>query len=202
MHQPDETLDSRHNGAKPLPLFRPEAILYQQQKSYGDIILIRPLSLTILTVLALAIIALAASFLLLGHYTEKVRVSGTLVAAPGGPSGTNSAQLRAEFNVPARWLVSARPGTQLMLRCTACSAQFAEQPATVIAVSTTPSTPDKNSTNEKSIGPGYKVTVALPPQAAQPAGVSPMLQTGTPVEAEVSLGRQPLIKWLFRPSGS
>ena len=199
MHQPDETLDPRHNGDKPLPLFRPEAILHQQQKSYGEIILIRPLSLTILTALALAAIALAAAFLLLGHYTEKVRVSGTLLAAASGPAGTDG-QLRAEFDVPARWLVSAQPGTQLMLRCTACSSPFAEQPATVVAVSATPSTPDKNSTSEKSIGPSYKVTVALPPQAVQQAGHP--LQTGMPVEAEVSLGRQPLIKWLFRPSGS
>jgi hypothetical protein len=202
MQQPDEAHDSRHNGTQPLPLFRPEALLYQQQKSFGEIVLIRPLSLTILTCLALAIIALTGSFLLLGHYTERVRVSGALLAEPSGVSATDQGQLRAELYVPARWIVSTQPGTQLLLRCPSCSSKFAEQPATVVAISAAPSTPDKNSTSEKSFGPSYKVIVALPPQVAQRAGLDHQPQTSVPVEAEISLGRKPLVKWLFKPSGS
>jgi hypothetical protein len=202
MQQPDEAHDSRHNGTQPLPLFRPEALLYQQQKSFGEIVLIRPLSLTILTCLALAIIALTGSFLLLGHYTEKVRVSGALLPEPSGTAGADQAQLRAELYVPARWIVSTQPGTQLLLRCPSCSSQFAEQPATVVAISAAPSTPDKNSTSEKSFGQSYKVTVALTPQVARRAGLDRPPQTSVPVEAEVSLGRKPLVKWLFKPSGS
>lgn len=202
MSRPDEILDTSHNGAKPLPLFRPEAILHQQQKSYGEIILIRPLSLTLLTFLALVIIALAGGFLLFGHYTEKVRVSGSLISASSTPRSGNDAQLRAELYVPARWLFSVQPGTQLSLRCPACSAQFAVQPAIVVGIAAAPSAADENSTNTRSFGPSYKVTVALLPQAAQLAGLDHPPQANVPVEAEVSLGRKPLIKWLFRPSGS
>jgi hypothetical protein len=203
MQPPDEVHDTaHHNGAKPLPLFRPEAILHQQQKSYGEIILIRPLSLTLLTCLALVIIALAGAFLLLGRYTEKVRVFGALLASPSRTSISNDAQLRAELYVPIRWLASVQPGTRLSLRCRACSPQFAEQPVTVVEVAAAPSAPDGNSASTKSFEPSYKVTVSLPPQAAQLAEVNHSLQTGTPVEADVPLGRKPLIKWLFEPSGS
>jgi hypothetical protein len=204
MQRPDEILDSRahQNGAQPLPLFRPEALLHQQQKSYGEIILIRPLSLTLLTCLALVIIALAGAFLLLGRYTEKGRVSGALLASPGGASSLNDAQLRAELYVPARWLVAVQPGTRLSLRCRACSPQFAEQPATVEKISAVPSATDGNSANTKSFEPSYKVTVSLPPQPAQLAGFNRSPQAGMPVEADVPLGRKSLINWLFKPSGS
>ncbi|HKD79200.1 MAG TPA: hypothetical protein VKH81_05865 [Candidatus Angelobacter sp.] len=198
MQRRDEILDSRahQNGAKPLPLFRPEAILHQQQKSYGEIILIRPLSLTLLTSLAVMIIGLAAAYLFLGSYTEKVRISGALLAK------SNDNQLRAELYVPGRWLASVQPGTRLSLRCRACPSRFAEQPATVLEVSAAPSS-SNDSPNTQFLEPKYKVTVTLPPRAAQmaaPPDHSP--QTGVPVEAEISLGRKPLIKWLFQPSGS
>jgi hypothetical protein len=204
MQRPDEILDTsaHHNGAKPLPLFRPEAILHQQQKSYGEIILIRPLSLTLLTCLALVIIALTGAFLLLGRYTEKGRVSGALLTPPSGTSTSSNTQLRAELYVPSRWLASVQPGTRLSLRCPGCSSQFAEQSATVVEVSAAPSSPGGNSASTKSFEPSYKVTVSLPPQAAQLAGLNHSLQTGMPVEADVPLGRKPLIKWLFEPSGS
>jgi hypothetical protein len=204
MPRPDEILDTsaHHNGATPLPLFRPEAILHQQQKSYGEIILIRPFSLTLLTCLALVIIALAGTFLLLGRYTEKARVSGALLAPPSGTSSSNGTQLRAELYVPGRWLASVQPGTRLVLRCRACSSQFAEQPATVVEISAAPSSPGGNTASTKSLEPSYTVTVSLPLPAAQLVGLNHSPQTGMPVEADLPLGRKPLIKWLFQPSGS
>lgn len=198
MQRRDEVLDSRahQNGAKPLPLFRPEAILHQQQKSYGDIILIRPLSLTLLTCLAVTIIALGAAFLFLGRYTEKVRVSGALLAK------SNDTQLRAELYVPGRWLGSIQPGTRLSLRCRACPSPFVEQPATVLEVSAAPLSSSNDSPNTQVLEPKYKVTVSLPPRGAQAPVSDPSLQQGVPVEAEISLERKSLIKWLFQPSGS
>ncbi len=192
MPRPDEILDTpaHHNGAKPLPLFRPEAIFHQQQKSYGEIILIRPFSLTLLTCLALVIIGLAGAFLLLGRYTEKARVSGALLAPLSGASSSNGTQLRAELYVPARWLVSVQPGTRLSLRCRGCSSEFAEQPATVVEISAAPSSPGGNSASTNSFEPSYKVTVSLPPQAAELAGLNHSLQTGMSVEADVPLGAQ------------
>jgi hypothetical protein len=133
---------------------------------------------------------------------EKGRVSGALVAAPAGLGDTSDTPLRAELYVPARWLASVQPGTKLAVRCPACSAQFADQPATVVSISATPSIQNENSTSQQSLAPSYKVTVTLPQQAAQPAGSDHPPQAGAPVEAEVPLGRKPLIKWLFKPSGS
>ena len=203
MQHPDEIRDSaQDNGDQPLPLFRPEAILNQQQKSYGDIILIRPLSLTLLTVLALAIVALAAAFLLLGHYTEKARVSGALLAEPAGASSPNDAGLRAELYVPGRLLASVEPGARLQLHCGSCPQKLREQDVTVLKVSDTPITPDSGSANMKASEPSYKVTVSLPPEAAQSDAFNHPPQTGVPVEAEIPLGRKPLLKWLFKPSGN
>lgn len=203
MQHRDEIRDSaQHNGAKPLPLFRPEAILNQQQKSYGDIILIRPLSLTLLTGLALAIVALAAAFLLLGHYTEKARVSGALLPEPTGASDSHNAELRAELYVPSRLLTSVEPGARLQLHCESCPQKLREQDVTVLNVSDTPIIPESSSANTKASEPSYKVTVALPPGAAQSAAFNHPPQTGVPVEAEIPLGRKPLLKWLFKPSGS
>lgn len=198
MQHPDEIRDSaQHNGDKPLPLFRPEAILNQQQKSYGDIILIRPLSLTLLTGLALGIVALAAAFLLLGHYTEKARVSGALLAEPAGASNANGAGLRAELYVPDRLLASVEPGARLQLHCGSCPQKLREQDVTVLKVSDTPITPDSGSANTKASEPSYKVTVSF-----QSAAFNHPPQAGVPVEAEIPLGRKPLLKWLFKPSGS
>ncbi|HKV95541.1 MAG TPA: hypothetical protein VJW20_23550 [Candidatus Angelobacter sp.] len=196
--------DSRaqHNGDKPLPLFRPEAILNQQQKSYGDIILIRPLSLTLLTGLALAIVALAAAFLLLGHYTEMARVSGALLPEPSGATASNSAGLRAELYVPSRLLASVEPGARLQLHCGSCPQKLREQDVTVLKVSDSPVPADSSSVNTKVSEPSYKVTVSLPPEAAQSAAFNHPPQSGVPVEAEIPLGRKPLLKWLFKPSGS
>ena len=203
MQHSDETRDSaQHNGDKPLPLFRPEAILNQQQKSYGDIILIRPLSLTLLTGLALAIVTLAASFLLLGHYTEKARVSGALLADSAGASNANDTGLRAELYIPSRLLASVEPGARLQLHCGSCPQKLREQDVTVLKVSDTPITPDSSSANAKASEPSYKVTVFLQSEAAQSAAFNPPPQTGVPVEAEIPLGRKPLLKWLFKPSGS
>lgn len=199
MQHPDETRDSsaQNNGDKSLPLFRPEAILNQQQKSYGDIILIRPLSLTLLTGLALAIVALAAAFLLLGHYTEKARVSGALLPEPAGASDSNNAKLRAELYVPGRLLASVEPGARLQLHCGSCPQKLREQDVTVLNVSDTPMSPDSSSASTKVSEPSYKVTVSF-----QSAAFNHPPQTGVPVEAEIPLSRKPLLKWLFKPSGS
>jgi hypothetical protein len=191
----NQSTRAHHNGVKPLPLFRPEALEHQQQKSYGEIILIRPLSLTLLTWLALAIVAVAVVFLALGHYTEKVHVAGSMV---GGQAG-----LRAELYVPGRSLSFFAPGRQLVLRCRSCPAQFAEQTGTVLGISDAPlDSAEVLPAGPPWSGPAYKITVSLPPPAAQIAELSRPPQAGMRVEAEIPLGRKPLIRWFFERSGS
>src|SRR5947199_6462774 len=63
---------------EPLPLFRMEALASQQQKLYGEILLIRPLSLTFLGWLGVALAGCVLGFLLLGKTTEKARVFGVV----------------------------------------------------------------------------------------------------------------------------
>jgi membrane fusion protein len=64
-------------------IFRPEVLESQRASWVGEIQLMRPLSLTVLTgAVVLAALALVA-FLLLGGYTRKVRVAGELVPDRG-----------------------------------------------------------------------------------------------------------------------
>ncbi len=63
--------------------FRPEALEAQRQSWLGNITLVRPLSLTVLTVGAAALLASASAFLWVGEYTRKARVSGYLVPDRG-----------------------------------------------------------------------------------------------------------------------
>jgi hypothetical protein len=190
--------DSRthHNGSGALPLFRPEAVLYQQQKSYGEIILIRPLSYTLLTWLAVSIVGGMLGVFVFGHYTEKVHLPGRLAADAAANAGNPG--LRAELAVPARWLRLVQPGTQLLLRCRTCPAPATEQTGTVLGISDAP----LDSPEIAGSGPAYKVTVSLPPPAAQPSQPNHPPQTGMRVEAEIPVGRKPLIQWFFERSGS
>ena len=96
---------------QPLPLFRPEALASQQQKLYGEILMIRPLSLTFLAWLGVAIAASVLGFLLLGQITEKARVSGVLLPA----YEITAAPEEADLFVPNGMLRFVQPGEHLLL---------------------------------------------------------------------------------------
>src|SRR5205807_9764630 len=100
MNQPDKKPGpAPQQGEKePLPLFRPEALASQQQKLYGEILLIRPLSLAFLGWLGIAIAGCVLGFLLLGQITEIARVSGVLLPSPE----TTAASTEADLFVPDR----------------------------------------------------------------------------------------------------
>ena len=68
---------------KPASLFRPESIRDQQQAWLGSIQLIRPVSLTALSVSALVVVALVAAVLVQGRYTRKAHVTGFLTPDKG-----------------------------------------------------------------------------------------------------------------------
>src|SRR4029077_12926534 len=101
------------------------------------------------------------------------------------------------------WLRQVQPGTRLSLHCQSCPPQFAEQAGTVSGISDAPlASLDVSPAGTKLPGPKYKVPVSPPPQAAQLLELSHPPQTGLGVEAEIPLGRKPLIKWFFERSGS
>jgi membrane fusion protein len=64
-------------------LFRPEALEHQRQAWLGDMQLLRPLSLRLLTVTVLLVLAAVLAFLWWGEYTRKARVGGVLVPEQG-----------------------------------------------------------------------------------------------------------------------
>jgi hypothetical protein len=200
MPTPGSTLSSeeRPSSVEPLPLFRPEAIAALQQKFYGEIILIRPFSLMLLCWFALGISAAVLGFLFLGQYTERARVPGVMTI-----SDVSSPQMAAEIYVPGRWIGRVHAGSQISLRCDSCSPQFGRQIGTVLQVPEAPLAQTELAQRSLDLsGPVYKIAVSLQPKAAQITQANPSPQAGVRVEAEIPLGRKPLIKWFFERSGS
>jgi membrane fusion protein len=68
---------------KPLSLFRSQAVSATRPQTLGAIVLIRPVSFTVLTSVALAVATATLAFLLFGSYTERSSVPGQLVADAG-----------------------------------------------------------------------------------------------------------------------
>ena len=64
-------------------LFRPEALEHQRRDWLGSIQLIRPVSLTVLTVFVVLAATSLAAYLVLGEYTRKARVNGVLMPDQG-----------------------------------------------------------------------------------------------------------------------
>lgn len=64
-------------------MFRKEALEAQQSKWVGDIVLIRPLSFTFLTLCAAGIAFVIVLFLIFGSYTKRITVSGQLMPDMG-----------------------------------------------------------------------------------------------------------------------
>jgi hypothetical protein len=179
-------------------LFRPEAIAALQQKFYGEIILIRPFSLMLLCWFALGISAAVLGFLFLGQYTERARVPGVMTV-----SQVSTSHMAAEIFVPGQWIGRVHAGSQISLRCDSCSPQFGRQIATVLQVAEAPLGQTEIAQRSLELsGPVYKIAVSLPPATAQVTQANPSPQAGVRVEAEIPLGRKPLIKWFFERSGS
>jgi hypothetical protein len=169
-------------------LFRPEAVAAQQQKFYGDIVLIHPFSLTFLTLLAVFLVSIVFGFLILEPYTDVAHVSGIL---PASRSSSDREPL-AKLYVPSRAIPFMRPGENLLVRCSACTPD--RQSGRVREVSTSPLQPAElvSEAGIHSEQPLYRVTVAL-------VHDNP-LQSRTEIEADLPLDRKPLLKWLFERS--
>jgi HlyD family secretion protein len=172
----------------PLPLFRPEAIEAQRQKFYGEILLIRPLSLSLLIWLAIGISAAILAYLALGTYTERTRITGVLLAG-------ETAKRQADFYVPSRAIGFVHPGESVQAYCQSCP-QAIRGTITDISKSVLSSNELPQPLNSPVQGPMYRVTLTLPQGAALPSA------EGTSMEAELPLGRRPLLQWLFERGDS
>lgn len=66
-----------------IPLFRREALDARQTNGLGDIVLVRPISFTVLTCLATALAVAVAAFFFFASYTKRSTISGQLVPVGG-----------------------------------------------------------------------------------------------------------------------
>jgi hypothetical protein len=182
--------------AQPLPLFRPEA-LAAQERMHGDVLRIRPLSLAFFPCLGAALLAVALAYLFAGHYTETGRVTGFLLAQPQATTAPASATRpstelpsQALFVVPGRWIGAVQRGATVEVRCPGCADPGRKLVAEVVDVS---QSSDQNAAT-------YKIILALPSDSSVflPRTSSP--QSSTRLEAEIPLGRRPLIHWLMQQS--
>jgi membrane fusion protein len=190
MLQPDTEPEC---SQQPLPLFRPEALAAQQQKFYGEILLIRPLSLTLFVWLGIGLASAVIAFLLLGHYTERIRVSGIILPSQsvGSPTPTSS---EADLYVPARAMKFVHAGETVLLRASG-DTQSRPTPAVVTEVSKAALSPETVAAQAGFTVPEPMHKVTLTVSGTQQA------QNETRVEADLALEREPLLLWLFRPSG-
>jgi hypothetical protein len=172
----------------PLPLFRPEAIEAQRQKFYGEILLIRPLSLSLLIWLAIGISASILAYLALGTYTERTRITGVLPA--GG-----TADQQADFYVPSQAIGYVHKGESLQVQCQSCP-QAIRGTVTDISKSVLSREEVPQPLNSPVRSPVYRVTLTLAQAATLPSA------EGTSMEAELPLGRRPLLQWLFERGDS
>lgn len=64
------------------PLFRPEALAFRQSNWLGDIVLMRPVSFSVMTLIAVLIISTVVTFFIFGSYTKHSSLTGQLVSSP------------------------------------------------------------------------------------------------------------------------
>jgi hypothetical protein len=177
-----------NSKAASLPLFRAEALAARQQGTHGEILLIRPLSLVLLGWLGVAVAASAIGFLVLGEYTPRQSLEGTIT----GTAAMRGGNMAAEVIVANAAMPALRPGQELRVRCTSCENALTGK---IIRISPVPPS------SIEAANPSSTVTIELPENTE--------LTVGTKVQAEVQLEKKPLIVWLLskprtspRPPGS
>lgn len=172
---------------KPLPLFRVEAIAAQQQRYYGEILLIRPFSLSLFFWLGMGISTVVLGFLLFATYTERIQAAGIVVSKDNTTS-------QAEVYAPAAAMKFIRVGESLQIRCQSCSGQESQiRTARVSNVSNKVlSREDVAPQSKPAIQERmYKITLTLP------VGKAGSLAKDTRIEADLPWERKSLLQWLF-----
>jgi len=76
-------LDVRSDSTRIRTLFRQEVIDARREKALGDVLLVQPLSIGVLTLIAMGLAAGLIAFTFWGEYTRKAHVSGYLVPTTG-----------------------------------------------------------------------------------------------------------------------
>jgi hypothetical protein len=196
MQLSDPPSASAKDETQPAPssLFRQEALDYQQQKLYGDILLIRPFSLAFLSWLGTGLTALAAAVLLWGEYTEKAHVTGVLRAASG--------RLEARLDVPARYTRHLHTGTHVPVHCSSCQDKDKQWSGSMGTVTNIESAEPAPVSSASTLAPPASQEPVCTVVVALDAPPGPSLTEGTRIEADVPLERRPLLRWIFSRSAA
>lgn len=181
-------------------LFRPEAIDGQRQSWLGEVRLVRPLPLTVLTVWAVVFAALLTGYAFIGEYTHKTRLEGALELRAGG---AEPGPLRAVLCAAPASVGLLRAGQSAILRFEALgNGAVTQGPAgRVLEVARTPVPAAHCAGSAGWAAPDaaearYRVVVALDDGLAGKGGLEP----GMRVDAVILLERRRLVDWLFEPA--
>lgn len=186
-------------------LFRPEAIAGQRQSWLGEVRLVRPLPLTVLTVWAVGVAALLAGFLVAGEYTRKTQLGGSLESAD---IGATTDQLHAVLCATPSVVGLLRPDQPVLLRYEALGrpSEATVPSGRIVSVARTPVPATSCAIEETSPANGtaaavrYRVTVALDAPTILADGRAQPLAAGMRVDAVVLLERRRIVDWLFEPA--
>jgi hypothetical protein len=180
------------SGSNSQPLFRPEVIA-ARSNYHGEVLLLRPLSLTIISWTAIALVMSVVGFLFWGQYAPVRRVPVSLGAPPN--RSPEAGRITANVSVPLPDGESLAPGSTLVLLCRSCATegQSYRIKATVSEIIPAPN-----------LGPaesraGLRTETLV--VRLSPNDFNSLFNPSTPpkVEAEFPLPRQPLYRWLFQP---
>ena len=179
---------------QPLPLFRPEA-LAAREKLQGEILSIRPFSLSAFLVLVGGVVTCALGFLLFSQYEPRATVPGAISSVTTDTGRQKDASPKATFYTPGKWIQNIRPGSRVTVHWP-LSSDRASLSGIVVGISPVEYPAAGAASTDLAIpGPVYKVTVAIPLNSL-PAGAD-RLHPGAKLEAEFPLERRPLLRWLI-----
>lgn len=175
------------------PLFRPE-VMAARNNLNGEILLARPLSLTLLCWVAVTLVAVIGCFFFLAEYPPVIRVPVSLSVAAGN---LNDGRVLAKGEVPATYAQSLTPGTTVVLLCRSCVEGGGTRRVRITGSSISYAI---SSASSASSGSDQTSSVTLALSAAQARALLADSQSGSTarVEAEISMPRQRLYTWLFR----
>lgn len=183
-------------------LFRREAIDGQRLAWLGEVRLLPPPSLTLLTGVAAGVAASVIAFLLLAEIAPRARLSGVVFAGAPGGAGPGPAAMQATVCASSSTVGMLRAGQSVRLYYEAFGSRQAPHPpeGRIAHVARTPVHPQANDACRGTAADGgdvYLVLVSLASQTVKVDGAAQRLEAGMRVQAEVLLDRRRLTQWIF-----
>lgn len=180
------------SGSNSQPLFRPE-VMAARGNYHGEVLLVRPLSLTTISWTAIALVISVVTFLFLAQYAPVRRVPVSLAAPSNRPP--EASRITADVGIPLTDGESLAPGSTLVLLCRSCAieGQSYRIKTTVSEIIPAPNNRPAEST------PDLRIETVVVRLSRHDFNSLFNPSTSPKVEAEFPLPRRPLYRWLFQP---